>query len=408
MRLTYLNIQNIAISLIILWVTMPILAYNQAYRVIMVACVLLWLVLELLRPKSLFTRLTPLTLAALFFICYVLIVDIVQVGLSAIIKNLQMLIAFFFLFIWESRKKDFNSLIPVLNVVLLTLPITYLITLYNLWFVDAHMMRYAVRSSDIARDVAESGIGGYGLAYSTVLMAPALYALFRFRHSVFVGSWQRKLVSINLVLAILLVMSSGFTIAVLTLILTFTVILLLGKLTALRIVSSIFVCIIFILFYKPIGLVTLEFVEPYAIGTNYHLKITDMKHSLIEGNATGTAEGRTERWTRSIELFKQYPILGTLSDRDIGKHSEILDIFAKYGIGVGILFLFVIFQPTVNGFNRRSSLLKGISLAMLIATIAALIMNNLVAAQGLAIFIILPLSLALIQSSIYKIKKFEP
>lgn len=88
-------------------------------------------------------------------------------------------------------------------------------TIYTLWFVNGHAMRTVVRSSDAALELANSGVGGFGLAYSTVIMVPIIYMLFRSRKELGFKPWQNFTVFGNLVLAITLVLSSGLVLRLL-------------------------------------------------------------------------------------------------------------------------------------------------------------------------------------------------
>ncbi|MCC8147306.1 MAG: hypothetical protein LIO93_12920, partial [Bacteroidales bacterium] len=103
------------------------------------------------------------------------------------------------------------------------------------------------------------------------------------------------------------------------------------------------------------------YLEDISEGTMYHSKIQDIISSVSEDDtaAVGTVYARYERYTRSIKLFLESPIWGQLTRADIGKHSQILDYFAQYGVFVGIWFcsIFTGFRknlvrnyPDKNGF----------------------------------------------------------
>lgn len=399
MRISINSLQNIAIVYVALWVTVPALAYSTIARVLAVLAVAGWLFLELLKPTNLFLRPSIPTILATVFILYIGVLDYLQLGLGGLIQNFQLFIALFFLYVIESRRHNEESFRPILWWILLTLLITYIKTIYTLWFVNGHAMRLAVRSNDVAVEVAQSGVGGYGLAYSTVIMVPILYMLFRSRKELGFKLWQNFLVFSNLVLAITLVLSSGFSIAVITMLATLGSLIILAKVTATRVLFALFLAAILSIGFKPILSTSLTALQPFTQGTNYFIKIRDVLETLEQGEAQGTANDRVERWQRSAELFIENPVLGVWSNRDIGKHSEILDTLAKLGAFFGLLFIYLIFYLPFRYMGKHPKL-DGAALSIVVCMFAVTFMNNLVGAQGLMLFLFFPLAASLIANRV--------
>lgn len=395
MQISISSLQNIAIAYVALWVTSPAMAYGTLFRALAVLAVAGWFFLELLRPNNLLLKPSVPALIATVYIVYIAVIDYLQYGGAGLIQNFQLFIAFYFLYVIESRRNNEESLRPVFWWVLLTLPITYIKTIYTLWFVNGHAMRLAVRSSDAAIQVAEVGVGGYGLAYSTVIMVPALVMLFKYRNQMSIKSWQKLLIAANLVLAVTLVLSSGFTIAVLTLIATLGTLVILSKVTVARTLLAAFLAAFLLIGYKPVIQISLTAVQPLTQGTNYFIKIRDVLETLEQGEAQGTANDRIERWERSVKLFLEHPILGVWSNRDIGKHSEILDTFARLGVFLGFMFIYLMLYIQIR-YLGRSTRINGLAIASMVCMVAVTFMNNFVASQGLALFLILPVAATLI------------
>lgn len=398
MRISISSLQNFAIAYVVLWVTSPAMSYGTLFRVLAVLAVAGWFFLELLRPNNLLLKPSVPSLIATVYIVYIAVIDYLQYGGMGLVQNFQLFIAFYFLYVIESRRNNEEALRPVFWWLLLTLPITYVKTIYTLWFVNGHAMRLAVRSSEAAMQVADDGVGGYGLAYSTVIMVPALAMLFKYRNQMSIKLWQKLLISANLVLAITLVLSSGFTIAVLTLIATLGTLVILSKVTVARTLLAAFLAAFLLIGYKPVLQVSLTAVQPLTQGTNYFIKIRDVLETLEQGEAQGTANDRIVRWERSAKLFLEHPILGVWSNRDIGKHSEVLDTFARLGVFFGVMFIYLILYIQIR-YLGRSARTNGLALASLVCMVAVTIMNNFVASQGLALFLFLPVSIALITRS---------
>ena len=395
MRISISTLQNIAIAYVALWVTSPAMAYGMLFRALAVLAVAGWFFLELLRPNNLLLRPSVPALIATVYIVYIAVIDYLQYGGAGLIQNFQLFIAFYFLYVIESRRKNEESLRPVFWWVLLTLPITYVKTIYTLWFVNGHAMRLAVRSSEAAMQVAEDGVGGYGLAYSTVIMVPALVILFKYRNQMSIKLWQKLLITANLVLAVTLVLSSGFTIAVLTLIATLGTLVILSKVTVARTLLAAFLAVFLLIGYKPVIQMSLTAVQPLTQGTNYFNKVQDILETLEQGEAQGTANDRIIRWERSAKLFLEHPVLGVWSNRDIGKHSEILDTFARLGVFLGFMFIYLILYIQIR-YLGRSTRINGLAISAMVCMVAVTFMNSFVASQGLALFLILPVAATLI------------
>ncbi|MRJ42539.1 MULTISPECIES: hypothetical protein [Idiomarina] len=399
MRISINSLQNIAIAYVALWVTSPALGYSTIARVLAVLAVAGWLFLELLKPTNLFLRPSIPTILATVFIIYIGVLDYLQLGLGGLIQNFQLFIALFFLYVIESRRHSVESFLPILWWILLTLPITYVKTIYTLWFVNGHAMRTVVRSSDAALELANSGVGGFGLAYSTVIMVPIIYMLFRSRKELGFKPWQNFLVFGNLVLAITLVLSSGFSIAVITMFATLGSLIILANITTTRVLFALFLAAILSVGFKPVLSTSLTAIQPFTQGTNYFIKIRDVLETLEQGEAQGTASERVERWRRSAKLFIENPLLGVWSNRDIGKHSEILDNFAKLGVFFGFLFIYLIFYLPIRYMGKHPKL-DGAALSIVVCMLAITFMNSFVATQGLILFLLFPLAATMVASRV--------
>ncbi|GAA5219846.1 hypothetical protein GCM10025777_04760 [Membranihabitans marinus] len=135
-----------------------------------------------------------------------------------------------------------------------------------------------------------------------------------------------------------------------------------------------------------------------TFGTNYYAKIRDINVSLQSSEVSGTLADRVERYLRSIEYFSHNPIFGTLSKADLGKHSMILDHFAQFGVGGGILFLTIIFWQVLQYYRYEK---KGkLSLAIGIAILLIFGLNNAVFNFAPILFILYPLTIILTQDNI--------
>jgi hypothetical protein len=147
-----------------------------------------------------------------------------------------------------------------------------------------------------------------------------------------------------------------------------------------------------IAFGDALFLTALQVLREIVYGTNYAIKIDDLIFSLSSNSLTGSAGERGERYWRSLVLFFENPLIGTLSYADIGKHSTFLDHLAQWGIFFGgILFYLISFLQW--GGMRQSTRIKGefgIAIGSLIAVMAVFGLNKHFASAGIFLFIIYP------------------
>jgi hypothetical protein len=118
---------------------------------------------------------------------------------------------------------------------------------------------------------------------------------------------------------------------------------------------------------------------------------------MQEDSASGTLYDRIERYQRSFLLFVQNPIFGTMLSTDIGKHSQILDNFAQFGIVVGSMFVYFLIAVPIRYINRRGAEF-GLAFAMLIVTLLYFGLNNAFMSAGPVLFIIFPVAANMIRS----------
>lgn len=406
MRLNIVSFQNLAISYAAIWATAPVLQYGDIYRALVLLAAAIWVGLELLRPRNAISNPTWPVILSFVYIFYTGAVLFLFDGPSAVIGTLQTFILLFFLVIHQSRRDDMMSLAPVFWIVLLTMPIWHLSTLAVLLGEDTRAARIGVRSGIEAQAFAAKGVGGYALVYGTLLGLPALTALatkaLRVSRTSLpsplraVPAAPAILICANVATGFVLVLYSGFSIAAATLILATVSVLFMTDNHPIRLVVFFFGSVLVAFFATTLLQSALVLVLPLVEGTNYATKITDVLTSLRLEETVGTLSERTERYKRSLRLFLENPIIGTLSQRDVGKHSEILDTFAQFGVFVGAIASYLFFVVPVQALRRF-----GKSFAATFGTLLAVTMifafNNAFAAAGVALFIVFPVATCLLE-----------
>lgn len=388
-------LRRVALGYLIAWVLSPPLAYGASWRVLAILSMLLWFALELRSSRSILTRPNFVILAALTFSSYALAIEWLVPDMSDVNRQFPIWIMFFFLIVGESlsRGRDDDARF-CFWLVLLLLPVWMTTTLWGIDNIAADVARTLSRSSDEAEMLARRGIGGYGFIYTVLLCLPFL-AYFtmhaRARQSLASGSGLRPrllrlLVVLNFALACTLLFRAGYSIALLLAGLAVALVILVrsrrGLPFAISIATSGLVVFIMSIALPP----SLEYLESTARGTEYAAKIRDLSDSLAGGQSTGTVEDRTERYSRSLALFLEHPLIGTLAFDDVGKHSAILDRFAQYGIVIGALFFFLIAYYPLRVL-RQSCVPIGLGLSFAVVAIMFPMLNNVFMSWGLILYV---------------------
>ena len=400
------RIQNWAIIYIAIWAISPPLFANMEARILVVFATFIWAALEIYRSDGLAHRVTIPVLLALLFMVYTGSVEILLSGAAGLIMHLQIWIMLFFLIVWQSRRNDIQSLTSVFWVVLAVYPIWQFVTVKTILTENSHAARILVRSSGEATELIQQGVGGYSLVYGTLLLIPALVGLARnpnvlrgttlpptLRAMPRLAFW---LVLLNIGLGLALVLTAGFSLAVIALVGILISVTFLKTFNAPRLLFAFFAGLVFLVLAQEILEAILTALLPLVEGTSYAHKVRDLLSSLELGAASGTVGDRTERYFRSLALFTENPLFGVLAIDDVGKHSTFLDGFARWGVIFGGILVYLVIFPAVK-FMRENKQEFGVGLAMFVAIIVIFGLNDGFAAAGLMLYIMFPVSLHMLR-----------
>lgn len=383
-----------ALAYLIVWQLSPPLAYGVGWRGIALLAMLLWLVADTLTVQGVLRRPNWPVVVGAVFVCYTFIVEWLVQDQAGLNRQFQIWIMLFFLLVGESHQRGRSDEARFCFwVILLVLPIWSVTTLWGIDVIGAGASRAISRSSEEARELLGHGIGGYGFVYTLVLCLPILVYLTinpisrkDEQQPQLKRLAKRLLLMGNCILAMLVVLRAGYAIA-----LILTVVAILGAvLVRSRQIHSL---VISVCFLSVLALVMSMSVDPIlhslegvTAGTEYSAKVRDIRYSLANDQSTGTFEGRAERYARSLSLLVENPVLGTLRFDDIGKHSAILDRFAQYGFGIGLLFLvLLIFLPF--RYLRSRQVPIGLSLPFTVVAFGFPMLNNVFMSWGLILYV---------------------
>ncbi|MBC5784865.1 O-antigen ligase family protein [Ramlibacter sp. USB13] len=395
---TNLKVQNIAIAYVCLWAVSPPLGYRTEYRVAALAAVLVWFVLEIARRGNIFARPTTPVLVAGAYVIYTLSIEVILGPEAEFDWHIQPTILLFFLIVHESRRRQIETLAPVFWVTLASLPLWLALSLMGLSEYD-NAARILVRSSEEAMELAEQGIGGYGLVYLMVTLLPVMVYLAATRSGRMIpgtpkifGFLERRvpiLTALTALLGVIFILRAQYSIAVYLAALS-TLALMASRKRALLLVAMLLVGLM-LLIEQNILFSLLDWLASLTSGSNLAKKFQDILDSLRADEAVGTLSDRTERYLRSLSLFAENPFLGVLEFRDVGKHSAYLDRFARYGFLVGGMFVYLMLYLPVRLMKQMRTGF-GMAFAVFAVVLVFPALNNVFLSFGVALYIMFPVA----------------
>lgn len=409
MKFKVFDVQNVAVAYVCLWATSPMLAFGTGYRVAAVAAVGMWAVLEMFRPGGIFSRPTLPVVLVGFFVFYTATTEALLGADQNFTWHIQPWIMLFFLVFYESRRHDVRSMSPIFWFLLVTLPIWYFTTYVGFDEYGTHAARLQTRSSDFSRELSSEGVGGYPLVYGAVVVLP-VFALLLLNYRRFLPleepGWLRTasripllvpaLIGANLVLAMALVVRAGFSIAIILMIFSLALSLVFKRRSPMMLIMiPLFMMMAWLLF--QVALVPLlQLIVPLTDGTPYYRKVLDVIDTLESEQGQGTLNARIELYMRSLTLFLQNPIFGVISERDVGKHSAYLDTFARYGVLVGSVFVYLLtYLPVRMMRGMRDNF--GLAFSVLAIMVLLPLVNDVFASLGVMLFIMVPVACDLVE-----------
>ncbi|MEM9221684.1 MAG: hypothetical protein AAGB11_04690 [Pseudomonadota bacterium] len=384
---TIAHMQAVCVLYIAAWCLFPPLAVDTIWRVLVAGAFAAFFGLEILRNGLVSFYNWPSALVALFLV-YTATVQFVVGGAEDLLRAIQMHIVCVCALIGIAyRGARWRELSWTLPPILALLAISMALTVMELR-TDPHAARIVVRTSAEAIELLRSGVGGYQLVYAAVVLAPLLL-LFLLKGKGFDPPFTVLVVTL-LLAAWATILSAGYSIAL--------VIALLGSAIALfarvsnptglllQAAVAALICAFAFLAVDPI----LAGAESFAEGTKYFKKIADLRASLDLGESVGTASHRLERYSRSASLFLGSPFLGTLTYEPIGKHSQLLDTFARYGGLMGIVGLYLLVRLPATLLPPMPTRAGHAPVVVMVTVGLFLLLNNATAAHGAAVYILTP------------------
>ena len=329
-------LQMLSILYLMVWSVAPPLQMDLIFRLLALGLAFVWFMIEFLRRFE-FTRMQiwcALYMAAVGVIAYML------GGFSGAIGEIavyMMVLAFFINIYSADSWRNYGFIVPVTLLLFIWFNYQTATALAQ----DASIARQLVRDTEELYDYMRRGIGGYGLVYPQVVISPVVFAwtLKSFEHNKFFFA----LGAVWAVTFWWLLNNAGYSIAVIASAVSLIVLIFYRR----RSVLPAFVISVVLIM---VGVLMLVYVDGFRNmmlrvfeGTKVVRKIEDLV-STAEGEMADSFAVRITRYWWSLQTSLQYPVIGgRLFGGRIGGHSEILDMFAKYGVWGGVPTLVMIF-----------------------------------------------------------------
>ena len=330
-------LQMVAVLYLLVWSVAPPLQLDMIYRALALGLAFVWFFIEFFRRFE-FTMMQ--IWCALFMVAVAVIAYLLN-GPSDVMGEIavyMMVLAYFINMYSSDSWQNYRVIVPITLGLLIFFNYRTYTELAN----DATIARRLVRDTEELYDYMRRGIGGYGLVYPQVCIAPVVLA------------WTLKSFEYNKFFFILgaawaftfwqVLNNAGYSIAVIASVVSVMILIFYRR-------QSVVPAFLLSAALIIVGVLMLVYVENFRNfvmqlfeGTKVVRKIEDLL-STAEGETADSFASRAARYWYSIEACLQYPLIGGhLFGVNYGGHSEILDTFAKYGMWGGIPTLVMIFR----------------------------------------------------------------
>ncbi len=331
--------QKIAVLYLVIWTLSPPFQVDTIYRLIALACAIIWVVIWLIRENPI--HLGKEQVGALFFLVAVLIVVYVEkYELESMIKQIALImlvICFFMSYFYDGKWDELSGVVPII-LILLTV---FNYKTFTLLVEDHTIARLLVRDDEATYEYLRQGIGGYSLIYPQVCISPLIFAWII---KAFKGNKAFFVIGVAWAYTFLRFLElAGYSIALFATVAGLLILIFYrGKSAtlALAVTVLLFVGVMAAILYVPsFRNWILETFDGTAVAKKVHDLVTPTADTGVTGDSI---ELRIEAYSTSLRNIFRYPIIGSLWRENGGGHSAVLDTFSKYGLlgGYALVMMF--------------------------------------------------------------------
>jgi len=391
-----IGLQHLALFVMASWIVVPIVNVSRQSRYAVLAAAFVWIVLECLAFSSSLFRFSASRIALVLMLMMVLLLEYFDGGWRTVRSHIPFTIAGAMLFIGIqlSYRRPSSMLWPVVAILSL-FAISGVTTLSKL-SEDVWAARAVVRVSDRSEELMNENVGGYLLVYMASALCPLLwYTFLQLRGVGGRAKIFRVTVFISLVVSSAVVLKASYAIALLTAFGGCVIVSLPGRFDR---PAYWFIGIGFSLVLIAGADAILDWAKAATRGTPMHQKVIALDRLAESGRTEGGFAGRLGRYSRSIRLWAEHPLLGAWSRRSVGKHSTVLDTFAEFGLLGGSLLCVALFAPLWRLYQTVNSGSRKCVAAVAFCVLGHALFNNLMAGTTLVAYVLMPFAIATVEN----------
>lgn len=263
---------------------------------------------------------------------------------------------------------------------------------------DPWASRASSNTTENGLELLKIGVGGYHFIYFLVfVIAILLFFLFNKNQALKI---QYKVIGVGILLMFTInIILANYTTALFLVCLAVLMRMIGSRLTNRNLLVYSAGFIFFVIFLSIILQSVLHFMAELFMGSSNSMRIQEVENYLFS-NEIGISLGmRFDVFSDSIDAFFHNPFLGILKNNVVvsqgelsgfGNHSQILDTFALFGLGIGILQLYIYLHPLVTRIRQKNGTFSIFSLTIILLLCILFSINTATSSIGFAIYFIFP------------------
>ena len=341
---SYSSIQAVAVLYLVVWTISPPLQVDLIYRLIALACAVVWAAIWFIRENSI--TLGKEQIGAIFFLIAVMVVVYFEkYSFSSLIKQIALImlvICFIMTYFYDNKWHELSGIVPIVLILL----IIWNLKTVDILVEDHTIARLLVRGDETTYQYLRQGIGGYSLMYPQVCICPLIFAwiIKAFKNNKFffaigivwiysyvrfleLAGYSIALFASSIGLLLLLFYRGKNAVPALLV----TIVAFIGVMAA-------------ILYITPFREWILETFDGMAVAR----KVNDLVNPSDPGVTGDSIQVRIDAYTYSLQNIFKYPIIGSLGREGTGSHSALLDITAVYGLLGGYAFSMMFYHVPMH------------------------------------------------------------
>lgn len=366
------------------------------FNAIWAMCFVVWVGATILLGRNLLFKTTLHRLMIFFFVFYTVL--IAYLCGNGVIGNRFFELAQIFLFYIAfqvnkqlgKERQNMRTILWMLPFLIFTCVMTARACLRN------PFAARSIKSGAEGLDLMAKGVGGYGLIYFLVISVAILLYLLNNKNVKKSVQW---FVFFLVALFFVTIALSNFTTALLLTLISIGIRFLLPRMNLNQIALFSITLISGYLFFGLILEVVVD-VALSILGDSLNGKRVVEINNLLTRNTTGDSmDARFKAYEKSLDMLAQYPFTGIIINpiervgsgvKGFGQHSQIIDTFALFGLGIGFLQIYLILKPILSRIQLGTKKTSSLPFVILLNTSILLTINNLTPSIGFAMFFIFP------------------